>query len=305
MMKALKIYLTSPDLFERVYKSLNGGSSAADLSEVFSYDDRICFNLLEMSSSSDAIDLLESGIPNADSAYLDQSYENLHSFFQRHFKTIWFNPGGALAEDDFPRHDLEIQDVSELININSRLYKPSLAQCLAWLDEWDVPDNVRAHSAVVAHSAYVLAVMMRNRGISVDPVLTHRGGLLHDIDKIATLKMGDAHGRMGAEFLDAQGYPRLAEILREHIMTRVMRPEAQDWGWEVRLVFFCDKLVEGDGLVTFDQRLNALKIRYPYYVEKMERAESAIWDLSNEICEILDIPSHAELVELLRDKSME
>jgi putative hydrolase of the HAD superfamily len=164
---------------------------------------------------------------------------------------------------------------------------------------------VRAHSAVVARSAYVLAVMMRNRGISVDPMLTHRGGLLHDIDKIATLKMDGAHGRVGAEFLDAQGYPRLAEILREHIMTRLMRPEAQDWGWEVKLVFFCDKLVEGNELVTFDQRLDALKIRYPYYVEKMERAESAIWDMSAEICEILDIPSHAELVELLRDNSVE
>jgi hypothetical protein len=84
-----------------------------------------------------------------------------------------------------------------------------------------------------------------------------------------------------------------------------MRPEAQDWGWEVKLVFFCDKLVEGNELVTFDQRLDALKIRYPYYVEKMERAESAIWDMSAEICEILDIPSHAELVELLRDNSVE
>jgi putative hydrolase of the HAD superfamily len=304
-MNELKIYLTSPDLFERFCVSLNGDLSAADIPGKFSYDGRICFNLLESSSSRVAIDLLESGISNTDSVYVDQSYQNLRSFSQRHFKTIWFNPEGTLAEDDFPRHDVEIQDVSELININSCLHKPSLGQCLAWLDEWDVPDNVRAHSAVVANSAYVLAVLMRNRGILVDPVLTHRGGLLHDIDKIATLKMDGAHGRMGAEFLDAQGYPRLAEILREHIMTRVMRPEARDWEWEVRLVFFCDKLVEGDQIVPFDQRLNALKIRYPFYVEKMERAESAIWDMSDEICEILDITSHAGLVELLRDKSME
>jgi putative hydrolase of the HAD superfamily len=300
MMNALKIYLTSPDLFERVYVSLNGGLGTADLSGVFTYDDTICFNLLELSSSREAIDLLENGIPDTDSAYVDQSYENLQDFSRRHLKTIWFNPTGALAADDFPLHDAEIRDISELININSSLHKPSLAQCLAWLDEWEVPGNVRAHSAVVARSAYVLAVMMRNRGVSVDPVLTHRGGMLHDIDKIATLKMDGAHGRMGAEFLDAQGYPRLAEILREHIMTHVMRPEARDWGWEVRLVFFCDKLVEEDRIVPFDQRLDALKIRYPYYVEKMERAESAIWDLSDEICEILDIPSHAGLIEMLQ-----
>ncbi len=299
-MNALKIFLTSPDLFERFCVSLNGDLSAADIPGKFSYDGRICFNLLESSSSRVAIDLLESGNPNTDSAYLDQSYENLRSFSQRHFLTIWFNPAGALAVDAFPRHDAEIQDVSELININSGLHKPSLGQCLAWLDEWDVPDNVRAHSAVVANSAYVLAVLMRNRGILVDPVLTHRGGLLHDIDKIATLKMDGAHGRMGAEFLDAQGYPRLAEILREHIMTRVMRPEAQDWGWEVRLVFFCDKLVEGDGIVPFDQRLAALRTRYPEYMVAMQKAEMPIWDLSGEICSILGISSHEGLIEMLK-----
>lgn len=304
-MRALKIYLTSPDLFERVCVSLNGDLSAADLPGEFSYDGRIFFNLLESSSSRVAIDLLESGIPNTDSVYVDQSYQNLRSFSQRHFKTIWFNPAGALAEDAFPRHDAEIQDVSELIDINSRLHKPSLAQCMAWLDEWDVPDNVRAHSAVVANSAYVLAVLMRNRGILVDPVLTHRGGLLHDIDKIATLKMDGVHGGMGAEFLDEQGYPEMADILRDHIMSSILAQGIGDRGWENKLVFFCDKLVEGDQLVPFDQRLNALKIRYPYYVEKMERAESAIWDLSDEICEILDIPSHAGLVELLRDNSVE
>jgi len=305
MMNELKMYLTSPKLFDRVCKYLNGGSSSEDLPETFSYDDKFQFNLVKYPLFQEEMRHFDRGNPNTDSVYVDESYLNCRDFSQRHLKTIWFNPEGNIAKDDFPRHDGEIQDISEIININSLLEKPSLGQCLAWLDEWDVPDNVRAHSAVVANSAYVLAVLMRNRGILVDPVLTHRGGLLHDIDKIATLKMDGAHGRMGAEFLDAQGYPRLAEILREHIMTRVMRPEARDWGWEVKLVFFCDKLVEGDGIVPFDQRLDALKIRYPYYVEKMESAESAIWDMSDEICEILDITSHAGLVELLRDKSLE
>ena len=282
-------------LYQSVYKGFKGELPEA-VPESFAIGDAIRIEFIQ-----DRIDWFDfEDDPEDVRAYLDDDYDRLQAAARSSLKTIWFNPAGVLVEDDFPCHDAEIQDVRELININSRLHKPSLAQCLAWLDEWEVPDNVRAHSAVVARSAYVLAVMMRNRGVPVDPVLTHRGGLLHDIDKIATLKMNGAHGRMGAEFLDAQGYPRLAEILREHIMTRVMRLEAKDWGWEVRLVFFCDKLVEGNGLVTFDQRLDALKIRYPYYVEKMERAESSIWDLSDEICEILDIPSHAGLIEMLQ-----
>jgi len=293
MQHDIRILTRSLSLYRNVYLAFEG---ELPVPELFAIGNGIRIEFIK-----DGID----GIAFEDSpgdvrAYLDDDYERLYAAAQSSLQTIWFNPAGVLVADDFPLHDAEIRDISELININSSLHKPSLAQCLAWLDEWEVPGNVRAHSAVVARSAYILAVMMRNRGVLVDPVLTHLGGLLHDIDKIATLKMDGAHGQMGAEFLDAQGYPCLAEILREHIMTRVMRPEARDWGWEVRLVFFCDKLVEGDQIVPFDQRLDALKIRYPYYVEKMERAESAIWNLSDEICEILDIPSHAGLIEMLQ-----
>ncbi len=293
----LDIRILTPvlSLYQSVYKGFKGELPEA-VPESFAIGDAIRIEFIQ-----DGIDWFDfEDDPEDVRVYLDDDYDRLQAAARSSLKTIWFNPAGEVIDSGMPQHDLEIRDYTDLLDVSSLQNKPKLAQCLAWLDEWEVPGNVRAHSAVVARSAYVLAVMMRNRGVSVDPVLTHRGGLLHDIDKIATLKLDGAHGRMGAEFLDAQGYPRLAEILREHIMTRVMRPEAKDWGWEVKLVFFCDKLVEGNGLVTFDQRLDALKIRYPYYIEKMERAESAIWDLSDEICEILEIPSHAGLVEMLQ-----
>ena len=233
-------------------------------------------------------------------ACLDADYAYLKGIEDRRVKRIWYNPGGVIAPDRYPMHDAEIRHLDEMSDLNNLLDKPSLDQCLAWLDAWDIPHNVRTHSDVVSWSAYVLAVKLRNKGIEVDPVLTHRGGMLHDIDKIATLKMDGAHGKMGADFLLKQGYPRLAEILREHIMTRIMRPEAQAWGWEVKLVYFCDKLVEGDRLVTFDTRLDALKERYPHYVGPMLGAVPAIWALSDEICGLLGIKNHMGLIEMLR-----
>lgn len=234
-------------------------------------------------------------------AYLDADYDFLKNLSNTWIKRVWFNPGGEIAPDPYPVQDAELRNLDQAIKMKVLLDKPSLAQCLGWLDEWGVPTNVRTHSDVVSWSAYVLAVKLLDKGITVDPVLTHRGGLLHDIDKIATLDMKGIHGRMGADFLIKQGYPQLAEIIREHIMTRIMCPKAKDWGWEVKLVYFCDKLVEGDNLVTFDTRLDALMGRYPLYVGPMLEAAPAIWALSDEICEILSIMDHEELIEMLKE----
>jgi putative hydrolase of the HAD superfamily len=84
-------------------------------------------------------------------------------------------------------------------------------------------------------------------------------------------------------------------------MSTILHHDFESRSWENKLVFFCDKLVEGDELVPFDRRLTALKLRYPHYVKKMEMAESAIWDLSDEICGILGIKSHEALVQMLKE----
>ena len=76
---------------------------------------------------------------------------------------------------------------------------------------------MRRHSFTVSGAAYKLAVMMRNRGIIVNPILAHRGGLLHDLDKIRTLHLKGAHGKMAAAFFEEKGYLTIAEIVREHV----------------------------------------------------------------------------------------
>ncbi len=233
-------------------------------------------------------------------AFFDVNYAAVNEAALGGWRTVWFNPQGALAPEALPAQDLDLIDLARLPEIGSALRsKPSRAQCLDWWAAWEVPGNIRAHSKTVARSAYALAVLIRRQGIPLDPILTHRGGLLHDIDKIETLQQAGAHGQVGADFLEAQGYPALAEIVREHIMSTILDPHADDRPWEVKLVYFCDKLVEGDRLVPFEARLAALFERYPHYRETMARAAGPVWALSDQICSILSIPSHENLISTL------
>jgi len=231
--------------------------------------------------------------------YLDERCEVVKEYARKGWRTIWLNSEKKVLSDPMPLHDGEIRAFDDLSAAPSLLQKPSLKQCFEWWDVWEVPDNIRRHSTVVAWGAYALAVMMLNRGVAVDPILAHRGGLLHDIDKIATLGENGRHGEMGADFLLEKGYPHIAAIVRGHIMHRILEPNADDRPWEEKLVFFVDKLVEGDEFVTFGKRFEALKTRYPSYRATMERAESGIWNLSDQICSILFISDHQKLIDIL------
>ena len=147
--------------------------------------------------------------------------------------------------------------------------------------------------------AYVIAVILRNQGIHLDPILAYRGGLLHDLDKLHTVESSHPHGDVGADFVQAQGYPHLADVVREYVMRPGSRAQTHRRTGESKLVFFCDKLAEEDRIVPFDVRLEALKQRYPDFVGMMNTVELDVWALSNEICSILSISSHEKLIEKL------
>jgi len=233
--------------------------------------------------------------------FLDDDYASLIPYQKQGLKTVWLNQEGQIAPDGMPVHDDDITELQDLVMLQKRLaMRPSLQQCLAWWDAWHLPENVRAHCVTVAWAAYALGVLLRQQGMPVDPILAHRGGLVHDLDKIRTLHLKGAHGVLGAEFLAGQGYPLLTKIVREHIMHTILKADAADRRWENKLVYFCDKCVEGDQIVTFDQRLEKLRRRYPQYQESMRLAEDPIWALSDQICSLLGMASHDAMIAMLK-----
>lgn len=300
MLYDLRIFLDSPDLYQKLYQTLFNRSGDL-IPTSFIYDKNIQIRSVHCLTQDEVS--IDQGQRDNDPtlAYLDDRYDRLKDFSGTETKTIYFNPGGEIIIGELPIQDVDLEDFAGVAGVLEQLQKPSLAQCLDWWEVWNVPENIRRHSTVVAQLAYVVAMKMRGKGISLDPILAHRAGLVHDLDKIDTLDESSVHGAMGADFLEEQGYAEIGEIVRDHIMSTVLHADFESRSWENKLVFFCDKLVEGDELVPFDQRLAALKKRYPYYIKTMEKAESAIWDLSDEICRILDVASHEGLVEMLRE----
>ncbi len=242
------------------------------------------------------------GVPEGSEAVLlHPDYNRLAGSAQHVWRLVWYNAQFKLAPGGMPVHDADLSTLDEVRDVPDLLVsKPTLTQVLAWWDAWGLPGNIRRHVSAVAGAAYALGVQLKGAGQPIDPILAHRGGLLHDLDKLHTLEPEADHGGVSAEFLREQGYPRLAEIVSGHVLTTALQPGTNNRTWEDKLVFFCDKLAEEDQIVPFDERLAALKLRYPKFRPVMEQAEPAVWAISDEICTHLSIPNHRKLIDWLK-----
>ena len=299
----LTIVLTSSDLYSSIAESV--GVTIDSSVGVFRIGKGLVCQLVPTLKPSKARDWLfeyrKRGYKGDHVGFLDLDYETIERFSQPGWRTILYNPAGEVIQANFPAQDADILDLGTLADADKLFAgKPTLQQCFGWWEEWEVPENIRQHSSVVARAAYVLAVLLRNRGEAVDPILAHRGGMLHDIDKIQTLELTGAHGALGADFLQKQNFPELARMVKQHIMSSILDSHFDERGWENKLVFFCDKLVEGDVLVPFNERLNHLYERYPRYQEMMKKSEASVWALSEEICAVLELRDHIELIHTLQ-----
>ena len=77
---------------------------------------------------------------------------------------------------------------------------PSTKQALALLKKYDVPDNIVEHSKQVARVAVLVGQGLNSIGEKIDIDLLRSAALLHDIDKIQTLKTHN-HGEIAKDIL--------------------------------------------------------------------------------------------------------
>lgn len=221
------------------------------------------------------------------------------------WRTIWYNPQRQAAPGLLPLHDAEIQDMRDLPDAIQRLTLPEYATCMSWLVERGTPYNILAHIQLVASLAYQLAVWLGQTGVAVNPVLTHRGAMLHDLAKIDSVGPAKPagkhidHAEMAYHLLLARGQADLAEIANRHMPYRSADYPRRPETWEQKLVHYADKLSEGSHLVPIEERLLALKGRYPQAAQELEESWPLLSQLQQEICDHLEI-TPAELVIRLR-----
>lgn len=113
------------------------------------------------------------------------------------------------------------------------------ALCAQMLDAAETPERVRAHCAAVAALAEEIA-----EELGLDAALAARGGLLHDIARTER-----EHAKAGAALIARLGYPKEAELIRQHHMLR--DPAHID---EAAVVFLADKMLIGTERVSIEDR---------------------------------------------------
>ena len=202
-------------------------------------------------------------------------------------------------------HNAEIDDMTALPETLIDLSLPTVPQCLHWLRQQDASFNLIQHVQAVAASAYQMALWLRANGQTVDPVLTHRGGLLHDLGKIKSLRGqsgGLNHDEFGAALLDEWALPELAEIARRHMLFAINDPLTAPQTLEQKLVFFCDKIVEGARIVPLQDRLDRLTQRYA--TKKINAVLPALQEMQAGLCAAMNMASE-ELIPRLTKSLLE
>ncbi len=152
---------------------------------------------------------------------------------------------------------------------------PDISTAELWLATQGVEGQLLQHVRLVATIAEHLAQRLKDVGEDVNPILAHRGGLLHDLAKVSAKNVARSHELMAGELLDAQGQPELAEIARRHAMwaplTEGQRPET----WEQKVVYYADRIAQHDRLVGIDARMLEIAGRRPELRARIDEYRAA------------------------------
>lgn len=173
-------------------------------------------------------------------------------------------PGAALevpVADEFIHFDVDTdQDYEQALSRLENYDLPSRAECLALLDiEPNVNEMGRRHSKAVAGVAQQIARALnisRSPGRHLNPRLVEAAGLLHDI-----AKGFDHHEQEGGRMLSEMGYERVGRVVAAH---RDIDPHENEPVAERAVVYFADKLVRGDRLVSVEERFKAKMDEYEH-----------------------------------------
>ena len=242
------------------------------------------------------------GVPRSELVMVGDSYTfDILGAAGAGWRSVWFNPRSEAVPALAPEHSAEIRSMKDLPAVLYHLNLPSIAESHAWLAGQGASANLLVHVDMVAALAYQMAVWLRQAGEDVDPVLAHRGGLLHDLAKITARPLKADHGQLAAKILAERGQQELGQIALRHMLFNLLDKANSPRSWEEKLVYFADKLVESGQIVNFHERLAALRVRYKIATpeEEMNALVAALGALESEICRPLSW-TPLELLEQLK-----
>jgi uncharacterized protein len=137
---------------------------------------------------------------------------------------------------------------------------PTVDQCYRMMEEYGMLANIRAHSIMVERVANLIALEIRKTGIEISMAMIAAGALMHDIAKTACLDTREDHAAKGSDICLRNHFEEIADIVKEHVIIEGFDPDADVN--EKEIVYYADKRINHDQIVSLDERLRHLLIRY-------------------------------------------
>ncbi len=137
---------------------------------------------------------------------------------------------------------------------------PSNEDCFRLMDKYEMLDHIKAHSLVVARIAHLLARVFRDAGFDISIEKATAGALMHDIGKTVSLKSGQDHSEIGRQICLRNHLDEVADIVGEHV--RLKNYDLNSNCSEKEIVFYADKRVNHDKIVSLEERLEYILRRY-------------------------------------------
>lgn len=157
---------------------------------------------------------------------------------------------------------------------------PTRRECFGLLKEYHVPSRIVRHSLAVAKLAVFLAERLNEKGIAIDIDLVERACLLHDLARVRDFRECD-YGNLKQTVTDQdkakwrqirtrykaschedvaydllkEKYPAIASTIKKHRYEAVLDEKDRPSTWEEKLVYYADKRVKHDRIVTLKERL--------------------------------------------------
>jgi putative nucleotidyltransferase with HDIG domain len=142
---------------------------------------------------------------------------------------------------------------------------PNISQCFSYMQDFGMYDNIREHSLMVARVTELLYRKLEEKGLNLPPkdaVLA--GALLHDIAKTKCIQEGCQHAQVGEAICRDLGYPEVAAMVSNHVNLPASHMDACRRGVFTGsdLVYYSDKRVKHDSIVSLDERLAYILEKY-------------------------------------------
>jgi putative nucleotidyltransferase with HDIG domain len=128
------------------------------------------------------------------------------------------------------------------------------------MNRYRMLDHIKAHSLVVTKIAHLIAVDLRNDGLDISIEKATAGALLHDIGKTPSLGTAQDHSEIGRQICLRNHLDEIADIVGEHVRLKSFSMEGNFS--EREIVFYSDKRVNHDRIVSLEDRLAYILERY-------------------------------------------